>query len=356
MMDGASGHSPVRAAASGVPSRKALRESLRPYAVPHTVTALELIVADWALFILGLGLVAAPLHITLKLAGAVVIWIGIARLFIIGHDACHHSLTRHRRLNRWLGRIAFLPSLTPYKLWEIGHNVAHHGFTNLKGRDYVWTPFSVAEFSRLRPARQRLEKIYRSRWGHGLYYLAELWWKKLFFPNRSEVGLNSPSITADCWLVTLFGVAWVGGLAAIAVATLQSAMLSVVLGFIIPFLLWNALMGFVVYVHHTAPDMRWYADGAQWANSQPHVSSTAHIRFHPFAGALLHNIMEHPAHHVDMTIPLYNLKAAEKKLAAVIPHEIRTRQFTWSWYRECVRTCKLYDYEAGAWRPFPSML
>jgi hypothetical protein len=38
------------------------------------------------------------------------------RLFIIGHDACHQSLTPHSRLNKWLGRIAFLPPLTPYNL------------------------------------------------------------------------------------------------------------------------------------------------------------------------------------------------------------------------------------------------
>ena len=66
----------------------------------------------------------------------------IARLFVIGHDACHGSYTPNKTLNKWIGRIAFLPSLTPYSLWEIGHNLAHHGFTNLKGRDYVWTPFS----------------------------------------------------------------------------------------------------------------------------------------------------------------------------------------------------------------------
>jgi acyl-lipid omega-6 desaturase (Delta-12 desaturase) len=74
----------------------------------------------------------------------------IARLFVIGHDACHGSYTPNKTLNKWIGRIAFLPSLTPYSLWEIGHNLAHHGFTNLKGRDYVWTPYSPSEFARCR--------------------------------------------------------------------------------------------------------------------------------------------------------------------------------------------------------------
>src|SRR5262245_29777285 len=69
--------------------------------------------------------------------------IAIARLFVIGHDACHGSFTRYDWLNKVIGRIAFLPSLTPFSLWDVGHNVAHHGFTNLKGRDQVWVPMSA---------------------------------------------------------------------------------------------------------------------------------------------------------------------------------------------------------------------
>ena len=34
----------------------------------------------------------------------------IARLFVIGHDACHGSYTPNKRLNEWIGRLAFLPS------------------------------------------------------------------------------------------------------------------------------------------------------------------------------------------------------------------------------------------------------
>jgi omega-6 fatty acid desaturase (delta-12 desaturase) len=72
--------------------------------------------------------------------------IAIARLFVIGHDACHGSYTKYDWLNKIVGRIAFLPSLTPVSLWDVGHNVAHHGFTNLKGRDQVWVPMSAEEW------------------------------------------------------------------------------------------------------------------------------------------------------------------------------------------------------------------
>ena len=81
-----------------------------------------------------------------QLAMAAVNSLFIAILFIVGHDACHGSLTPHRWLNAFLGRLALLPSLHPFTSWELGHNRLHHCFTNLRGKDYVWTPLSLQEF------------------------------------------------------------------------------------------------------------------------------------------------------------------------------------------------------------------
>jgi omega-6 fatty acid desaturase (delta-12 desaturase) len=56
----------------------------------------------------------------------------------------------------------FLPSLTPYSLWEVGHNLGHHVYTNLRGMDYVWTPMTKPEFDALPAWRQLAERFYRS--------------------------------------------------------------------------------------------------------------------------------------------------------------------------------------------------
>lgn len=128
-----------------MPARKEIRSWLTPVSEPQTVRALALLLLDWLLFVAAIaGVVLLPAW-WMKLPVALAAGFVIGRLFIIGHDACHQSYTPHRRLNRWLGRIAFLPSLTPYSLWEVGHNVMHHGFTNLKGKDFVWQPLTPAE-------------------------------------------------------------------------------------------------------------------------------------------------------------------------------------------------------------------
>jgi len=175
----------------------------------------------------------------------------IGRLFIIGHDACHQSYTPHRRLNKLLGRIAMLPSLTPYSLWQTGHNVVHHGYTNLKGVDFVWEPLTMSEYQTLTPARKLLERIYRSGWGSCLYYLIEMWWLRMFFPSERYMGSRRAEFRWDSAFVAVTGALWIGALVFIAARTGQSALALVGFGFVVPFLVWNALIGFVVYVHHT---------------------------------------------------------------------------------------------------------
>lgn len=69
-------------------------------------------------------------------------------------------------------------------------------------------------------------------------------------------------------------------------------------------------------------------------------------------GPLIHHIMEHPAHHLDATIPLYQLKRAQQHLKHIGAGFTSTR-FTLSYYRRCVNVCQLYDYQQQRWVPFP---
>jgi len=194
-------------------SRFKFQKLLQPFTTDRAIAApIVWVLLDW----LVLGVAISSLLVVeawwIKGFASLVAAVWIARLFVIGHDACHGSYTPNKTLNKWIGRIAFLPSLTPFSLWEVGHNLAHHGFTNLKGRDYVWTPYSPSEFARLTWMRRKLEHIYRSGVGQGVYYMVEMWWKKLFFPGRKHVTTRRTSHFVDSCLVAGFAVLWIGGL------------------------------------------------------------------------------------------------------------------------------------------------
>jgi omega-6 fatty acid desaturase (delta-12 desaturase) len=335
-----------------LPHRKVIRSWLKPISQRRTVLAILLLLFDWACFA---ALISGTVLFSTwwaKLICGLAAGIVIGRLFIIGHDACHQSYTPHRRLNKVLGRIAMVPSLTPYSLWQVGHNVVHHGYTNLKGVDFVWAPLTREEFQSLSPARRVMERIYRSGWGSWLYYFVEMWWLRMFFPNRDYIATRRKEFLQDSTFAAATGFVWIASLIGVSYATDQSAWVLVGFGFVLPFFIWNALIGFVVYVHHTHPEVQWHENKSSWAKTAPFVSTTVHLIF-PFGfGGLFHHIMEHTAHHVDMSIPLYRLKGAQQLLEDTLPERIIVQHFSWRWYVQTARRCKLYDFERRCWTDF----
>jgi len=335
-----------------MPHRKVMREWLIPLAERTTLLAFVLLLVDYALWAALLaGTVLLDAWWAKLLCGLAAGFV-IGRLFILGHDACHQSLTPHRDLNKWLGRIAFLPSLTAYSLWDIGHNVVHHGYTNLKGFDFVWAPYTPEEFEALTPFEKLRDRIYRSGWAPGLYYMIEIWWNKMVFPNEKNMPTRRPIFTKDCLLITAFGIAWVAFMTWAAIATEQSIALVLLMGVVVPFFFWVSMIGFVVYVHHTHVKVSWHDERTAWSKAQPFVSTTVHLTFNFKIGALMHHIMEHTAHHLDMSIPLYKLKQAQSKLEELLPERIVIQPFSWKWYFQTARDCKLYDFKQRCWTDY----
>jgi len=330
-------------------SRVSQRKSVRAFRQSSDLAATFLSLLDVGLFIAAIVAVVWLPNNSGKAFASLAVGLQIARLFVLGHDACHQSLFQNRNANRWVGRLLFLPSLTPYSLWEVGHNLGHHVYTNLRGMDYVWTPLSKAEFDSMPAWRRALERFYRSGFGFGAYYLIELWWHKLFFASRAQMATQRPAFRTDSSMTLAFAIAWVMGLVGIAYSTHQSAALLVTFGFVVPFLVWGWLMGAVIYFHHTHPMLAWYQDIDQWEAARDTSPNTVHILFPFKLGRVLNNIMDHPAHHLDVRIPLYNLEAAHRVLN--IPDQIEQPLSVVS-VRNCIAQCKLYDYDTRSWTDF----
>ena len=62
--------------------------------------------------------------------------------------------------------------------------------------------------------------------------------------------------------------------------------------------------------------------------------------------------MEHTAHHVLPTIPLYHLKDAQKKLNGLLGNSMIQDKFTLTYLFRTMRSCKLYDYESHQWQNY----
>jgi omega-6 fatty acid desaturase (delta-12 desaturase) len=294
-----------------------------------------------------------PIPIPLNLIMTVPVGLAISVLFVLGHDACHQAFTPSRRLNDWIARLAFMPSCHANSLWDVDHNRLHHHFTNLIGHDHVWAPMSPAEYRAASPARRALYRLYRGPWGAGPYYFIEMWAKRLILPTAPATRGDWRRHLPDSLFAILGTLLLILAVAAIGhgLAPGRPLWLTVVIGWLLPFLVFNAVIGWTIHVHHTHPRAGWYADVSDWSPYRALILSTIQSRYFQPLDLFSNNIMEHNAHHILSTIPCYNLRGAQATLRARFPGIIR-EALTPVTYLRNVRACKLFDFERRCWTDF----
>ena len=321
----------------------------------HRSTAAALVRASIQVlgYLACVALALAPLPYVLNLLFGVVAGHAIAILFTVGHDACHQSYTPSMRLNRWIGRIVFIPSLHAVSLWVLGHNEIHHGSTCLRGRDYVWEPMSPDDYAAASPLRRWFYRLYRSRLGSLPYYLIEMWWKKNFVPIAPEARRQWRHHLADSAFVVIAGALHIWAIVAIAGAWTpdRSPWLALLAAWLVPFLVWNWFMGIVIYAHHTHPLVPWFERADEWNYLASQVLGTVHVELPKPWFWLDNNIMEHNAHHALPVIPLYNLQPAQRRIRAAFP-DIQAIYMSPPAFCRIADACKLYDFNARRWTDF----
>ena len=328
-------------------------EQTLSFARQSTWLALLIAALELAAVLAFIALAVSALPLALNLVAAIIAGLLTGTLFTVGHDACHQSLTPHRVLNDWIGRIVFIPSAHARSLWILGHNRIHHGYTNLRGRDYVWEPMSPDVYRRASALRRVAYRLYRSRLGALPYYLVQMWWRKNFLPLAPEARSEWRKHVFDSafavigWLCLGAAIGWLGGV----LAPQRPVWEPLLLGWILPFLVFNWTIGWIIYVHHTHPEVAWWDDAAAWRASRPHLLATLHVRLPQPLHAISNSIMDHNAHHAAPKIPLYRLRQAQARLREHRP-AIRHYYLTPAAYVRIVDACKLYDSEICRWTDF----
>lgn len=291
----------------------------------------------------------------LRLVAGLVAGVFSGSLFMIGHDACHGSYTSRHELNQVLGRIAFLPSYHTYSLWDLSHNRIHHVHTNLKGKDFVWTPLTLAEFDALPRLHRLLHRCFRTPLGLALYYPLEIWAPRLVFPRRKYLDRPRRIYTADRLLVLAFFAVQL-----LAIATVEGTRHAgwsacahdTVFALVIPWLVFNWMIGFVIYFNHTHPAVPWFDKPSEWSSEPSAIRGTVRLTFPRWTRIFASNIMDHVAHHVDPRVPLARLNEAQQHIEEVLPGQIVVQAWSVRELRRILHRCKLYDYEAHRWTDF----
>jgi omega-6 fatty acid desaturase (delta-12 desaturase) len=314
-----------------------------------------------AIFLLDLCLFAGAIllciwstSLLLKVNYMILAGVMTSLLFVVGHDACHQSLTSRRWLNRLLGTVSFLPCLHAFSFWDLGHNRIHHGFTNRRGKDYVWEPLTYPEFVALSRFEKLKYRFFRTAAGHYWYYLCEIWWKKMFFPRRSVVGQYTAENVLDHLVLSAWMLLWPSTVVALTwlmsgrTARAYDLGLSVLLCCVGPVLIFNLLMSSVIYLHHMDPRVGWVSADARVDVRRLQLLSSVHVVFPYYTNLVFHRIMEHTAHHVRPGIPLYNLDEGQTLLEQHFA-EIIVHKWTPFSHLDILARCKLFDLDRRCW-------
>ena len=326
--------------------RTAIPESCYRRSSPRAIVALVQAVILYAIPIAGLILTNTwwMLLILWPLAG-----LAVAGLFVLGHDASHGALFESRRVNRAVARLCMAPSVHVEAAWDLGHNRVHHGYTTRQDFDFVWHPSTVAEYNASGLFARIRHRLEWSCFGSGAYFLRVVWWDKMW--KFSAPGKRHGEIVRDKLVLgSLLAIAVAGTavLGAFDGGVLTAIWMPIKL-LVIPFLIFVQVIGWAVYVHHIAPDIRWWPR-KEWSQFKGQMESTTVLHLPRIVNRLwFHNIFVHVAHHVDTRIPFHQLPAASAAIEAAYPSTVRTSRLSLRDYLKITRDCKLYDFEAGRW-------
>ena len=199
--------------------------------------------------------------------------------------------------------------------------------------------------------RRSRERLYRSFAGFGLYYLIERWWQDKFFPRKNLSGKSRRSAWLDFAIVILWPVCF----ALVAFASLGGghAFLSAMLwGYVVPFLVWNQLMGLTAFLQHTNPKVHWFRSLEEAREKKTQAELTVLVQYPAWYDLLSHNIMQHQAHHINARIPWYRLKTAQRKFTELLGDAVATEKMSIRYVLRLTRVCQLYDYERNRWLSF----
>jgi omega-6 fatty acid desaturase (delta-12 desaturase) len=278
--------------------------------------------------------------------------LAVSGLFVLGHDASHGALTSSNRANRLLAQICMAPSVHVEAAWDLGHNRIHHGYTTRQGFDFVWHPTTVDEWKSMGKFARLRHRLEWSFLGSGAYFGRTVWWQKMWRYNgndkrRGDIIRDLSTLTA----AMVVAVAITATLGAMTGGVATAFWLPIKL-LVVPFLLFLQSIGWIVYVHHVAPDIRWWPK-KEWTQYKGQMESTTVIETPAIVNWLwFHNILVHVPHHVDVRIPFHQLPQAARAIEAAYPHTVRRSKISLRSYLRATKACKLYDFEAGTWLPY----
>lgn len=330
------------------PTRHQIMQALKPYMRPNSPLALAIYGGDLIVYAAGIAGVLFLPELWMKLAASIVAGSKIPTLVALAHECAHGAFTKWRAVNKVLAIIGFTPGLFNYILWLQDHHRLHHPLTNGDHPD-TYTPFSKAEYDALPRWRQALEKLYRSPFGFGFYYIFERWQFAKLYPHGFMPKIIHKAAWAHFAYLMVYLTAFVTFLALSPNFAPVSSLTAVTLGFALPFFLFQMFFCWVLYLQHTHPEVPWFRNRETLEGKLEQEDVSPHVVMPTWFSTLIHHALDHPVHHIAPRVPGYRVREAQRVLNGLLGDHAIVTPFTFAWFFKTMRVCRLYDYENHRW-------
>lgn len=222
----------------------------------------------------------------------------LVRIFIIFHDCGHGSFFKSARLNRIVGIVAGLLTLTPYHKWHYQHQIHHQTVGNLdkRGMGDVMT-LTVEEYKNRTPRQRLFYRLYRNPFilliiaPFFLFTIAQrLPDKRLSRKINIYTHLTTLSLAVIIFLVSLL----------IGFKTFLLIQ--------VPVLFFASIFGvWLFYLQHQFKDVVWERN-ENWDYKTIAMQGSSYLKFPKLLQWFSGNIGFHHIHHLSLKIPNYNLE------------------------------------------------
>jgi len=288
-----------------------LRQILKPYREANVWKASWQIVNTLVPFFLAWAAawISVDYSYALTLLCSVLISALMVRIFTLHHDCTHGSFYKTRWANEFWGFWLGLITLTPFHRWRRSHNFhhAHSGDLDHRGEGYI-TMHTIREYLALSPGQQLWYRIYRSPLMMFLIgpFIQFIILERFTFdlPKSAKVarwGVWKTNLAMFSILATVFVVGSLtgfGGWAALGRFTII---------FLPASLLGAALGVWLFFVQHNYEEA-YFKRHREWNYATAALEGSSFYDLPQVLHWFSANIGFHHIHHLDATIPNYNLQ------------------------------------------------